>query len=917
MHKDLQNSSINETSEVWTQAYYKGEKIANPFVVPNEKGGPLFHNISYDEESDDFIFNGKITAFSWDLVEDGGINHFYKQIIEKAKSKYNSGNLHDTKIDNLDFTNGNKITICAKDVIKWNQVKADLLAIIEEELYEFYFQFLSNECKPLKVETGQVVLDRMLIMGPATFTYAVHDANSQNYRMYLYKNNKNFPEHFNIETNTNNTLEYKLNKDQILFLDGSLNEEKNFYYKQEVSLSTIFLKSKRNDDFKNTKVPVYEGRNAEGIKAGNVGDLYACDNLKKNNIYFVSELGLLEQFEPVYKIENNCLKVYLTIFKKGSIKRGSGGYAMRADAPDEVDYKWCGNLALGIALDLDIEQLIDSVDKYRESLSGGFIETNYPRRLKWNKPTKIHNDVDMQSEICYLKKFKDYSSDSIKRKNLPSTWPAPHNLNFYNAKDQKTTLRKKQKPNVLNHGNPDDRIDAGTVMGQYLLQFLAGDTYKVRKLPATNFAKVAIGEIDHKDLFSVSNSKSKSITSESWGNHRRNAWVENEKYKQAVWKNENNDEKYYLKVRTNQEWCHLYGHGDGGNETFENFVSGSNHCNTEQLAIETGQRYAKVENLTSRVTSYVFPHEINQEVRVRFEDVKECLEKLGLEITITLSNKRGADEKQKRILSVVPSKKSNIQNGDIKNLSELFSNLNIDDDNHIEFPKKLVNDIYNKRNEATKKLADFITKKAYTYPLAKWIRYKLYIESQKEKKKIFDHIFDAQSESFNLHEAKILDHTVRRVIAQSAEKDHLIQYIAKVNIELRKNILKICQDKDKEVVGNIIDRILKQNFNTDNLGNVLVNIPNVIVNNNGNNDFNQEFINFINGKSLNNIRKLFTEEKYKKQFIKDVCKFQKTLNKKEEPDRSDELTKKFTLALYVPGIWKQHSKLVSVGIDKP
>jgi hypothetical protein len=44
----------------------------------------------------------------------------------------------------------------------------------------------------------------------------------------------------------------------------------------------------------------------------------------------------------------------------------------------------------------------------------------------------------------------------------------------------------------------------------------------------------------------------------------------------------------YLPI--NQEWCHLRGHGDGGDEYPGNFVSGSYHCNTEQLAIETGQR---------------------------------------------------------------------------------------------------------------------------------------------------------------------------------------------------------------------------------------------------------------------------------------------------------------------------------------
>jgi hypothetical protein len=43
-------------------------------------------------------------------------------------------------------------------------------------------------------------------------------------------------------------------------------------------------------------------------------------------------------------------------------------------------------------------------------------------------------------------------------------------------------------------------------------------------------------------------------------------------------------------IPTDQEWCHLKGHGDGGDERVGNFVSGSFHCNTEQLAIESGQR---------------------------------------------------------------------------------------------------------------------------------------------------------------------------------------------------------------------------------------------------------------------------------------------------------------------------------------
>lgn len=63
------------------------------------------------------------------------------------------------------------------------------------------------------------------------------------------------------------------------------------------------------------------------------------------------------------------------------------------------------------------------------------------------------------------------------------------------------------------------------------------------------------------------------------------------------------------RLPTDQEWCHLRGHGDGGQEHMGNFVSGSYHCNTEQLAIESGQRHAthqKGSKFTLRTTAYLF-----------------------------------------------------------------------------------------------------------------------------------------------------------------------------------------------------------------------------------------------------------------------------------------------------------------------
>jgi len=96
-------------------------------------------------------------------------------------------------------------------------------------------------------------------------------------------------------------------------------------------------------------------------------------------------------------------------------------------------------------------------------------------------------------------------------------------------------------------------------------------------------------------------------------------------------------------LRTEQEWCHLVGHGDGGDEVFENFISGSKHCNTEQLAIETGQRTARRTYgqagdavvdpilLAVKVTAYLFPnYGIGATRRAFLASEVELLRVLGL-----------------------------------------------------------------------------------------------------------------------------------------------------------------------------------------------------------------------------------------------------------------------------------------------
>jgi hypothetical protein len=116
---------------------------------------------------------------------------------------------------------------------------------------------------------------------------------------------------------------------------------------------------------------------------------------------------------------------------------------------------------------------------------------------------------------------------------------------------------------IINKGNPlfqeqKPRRDAGTAMSPILEKLkqpmatnLAGS-----KVPATDFAN---------------------------GGMAQSTAVEND------WGMLKTAGGNYLPI--NQEWCHLRGHGDGGDEYPGNFASGSFHCNTEQLAIESGQRH--------------------------------------------------------------------------------------------------------------------------------------------------------------------------------------------------------------------------------------------------------------------------------------------------------------------------------------
>ena len=285
-------------------------------------------------------------------------------------------------------------------------------------------------------------------------------------------------------------------------------------------------------------------------------------------------------------------------------KGGGGGGAARSDSVDEVDYYWTGNKLLGIALGLDAHnKYLDPLQypttisvKPEESVSSGKTITLTLKDKVYslmNIPSGITNPL--RSEILYFKCFKDYDNKGVystengkkKKKNKPYQITknplilSLQNINQAFSESKMQGFIKEQKQCTLLHGNITDRANANTVMSDALTN---ASQDKVSGLPnplsATKLSKHILTNEEAQDFWSKYLDKNK------------------------------------LEILTDQEWCHLYGHGDGGPDVFANFVAGSKHCNTEQLAIESGQRKGKPKKLTVTVKAYLVPNDLSFEPEV-------------------------------------------------------------------------------------------------------------------------------------------------------------------------------------------------------------------------------------------------------------------------------------------------------------
>lgn len=461
---------------------------------------------------------------------------------------------------------------------------------------------------------------------------------------------------------------------------------------------------------------------------------------------------------------------------------------MRSDNPSEAEYWWLAKdepsrlfaLSLGLS---------NKRQDGKEPADGNFVEVPLPKAPK--SKTLIADSMD--SEIRYWKKFGDVPSNS--KKNEPKeSKPLQRKTTKIDRDDLKKLYTKKQKGAWTNgrkgpqpiSGSVGDRESAGQVM-QDALKTLG--VFPAETLPsATAFAKQVV---------------SSGNTAQAWVTFSEGVTPLKGKGSADL---KAEALRLMATIRTDQEWCHLLGHGDGGEEYFENFISGSKHCNTEQLAIETGQRTGRVTyaskdsksavviDLAVKVTGYLFSEDKIGVKRIAFSSAEtELLKSYALydgKVGVALEKVQKVVDDYKKYKGELQKTAAagNVAKDPVEKLLGKNSKPSIDhwktaeaatkrggakgDDDTVK---------YNAVSESVIETLEGIA--ALPLPLGKYVRYKVFFKKEKEYIKIFDHTFEAQKESFDFFEYKIIESTVRRTIAIAAEREDTYRAAIKLKAE--------------------------------------------------------------------------------------------------------------------------------------
>jgi cellobiose-specific phosphotransferase system component IIB len=260
-------------------------------------------------------------------------------------------------------------------------------------------------------------------------------------------------------------------------------------------------------------------------------------------------------------------------------------------------------------------------------------------------------------------------------------------------------------------------------------------------------------------------------------------------------------------LRTSQEWCHLHGQGDGGREQLENFVAGSEHANTEQLAIETAQRLFSYKGLplNARMTAYLMPGDGFARTSLLKSEVK-TLENAGWDAAFIkrLRSRKVAERKAAfaDFLLLAPQveayNKVTVSKGAGKAATAKILGAR-DDALTAQLPAAVVARISASKDPRRwlAKLAEELTPMfRMPAPIAVAVRYKVYLKSPRGEVKAFDHLIQMQRESFDLLEYRFLYWAVQVALARRLGDVAMAQVLARMmNPERRKKVIGLVETK--------------------------------------------------------------------------------------------------------------------------
>lgn len=482
-------------------------------------------------------------------------------------------------------------------------------------------------------------------------------------------------------------------------------------------------------------------------------------------------------------------------FSEGGLRvsgSGSGGGGeMRADRGTEVEYRWHLNEALA------------QVSSETFAAACGLC-------VEWRRE-QSHQEDDFRKVptafpgLTYWRKWIDGDAAGKLKKNYPDkTLPLPpmatagglnaSKLAWITLCSRFGPLRKKKMKGPL---SADRLRQAGLALsrkkklregaGGVMRKQLAAAGYDGDGSSATKFVEAIIGSDGGSIRF--------------WNRFSRDLTLRGGKLNPA-----SEEGKAALKLarkalRTSQEWCHLHGQGDGGKEQLENFVAGSEHANTEQLAIETAQRLFsyKGQPLIARVTAYLMPNEGFSRSRLLSSEVK-LLADAGWDEEII----KGLGARKREARSAALDKLKLLEPGIVAynkvivpagagNAAAAKLLKARDDALAAQLPagvQERIRTSADPRRFLAKLAADLTPMFKMPAPIAVAVRYKVYLKTASGEVKVIDHLIQMQRESFDLLEYRFLYWAVQVALARRIGSSAIAQVIGRMtNPDRRKKVI--------------------------------------------------------------------------------------------------------------------------------